>query len=127
MPLIPNGKEKLARFVYSSSHIRNSNNSIRYTAFLPNPLDNQSSVFRISGILEPEIWNLADLYVTPNQSSTLKGRADINSENILKTGLRIMPKEPPYRHANIFNWTADKSKNKLIALELEKLAVLHRR
>jgi hypothetical protein len=125
MPLIPTGSETLARFVYFSKYIRSSNNTIRYAAFLPSPEDNQTSVFRVSELTETEIWNIADCDVTPKQTNTLKGRADIEAEDVRNSTLLLIPKEPPYRHSHLSGWPDDKSKHKLIAKELEKKANLH--
>ncbi len=125
MPLIQYNSETLTRYIYFSKYIRNSNNTVKYTAFLPSPKDNQTSVFRVSGLSKIEIWNIAYCDVTPNQNNTIKGRADVNSDDLSSNQLKFFPKEPPYRHANISCWTHEKSKNKLIAKELEKKAILH--
>ena len=125
MPLIQYNSETLTRYIYFSKYIKSSNNTVKYTAFLPSPKDNQTSVFRVSGLSEIEIWNIAYCDVTPKQANILKGRADINSDDVINNSLKLIPKEPPYRHANIDGWTGDKSKHKLIAKELEKKANLH--
>ena len=91
MPLIPTSLETLTRFIYFSKYIRNSNNTLKYTAFLPNPKDNQTSIFRVSGLCESEIWNIADCDVTPKQTNTIKGRADINSDDFISTQLKLIP------------------------------------
>lgn len=124
MPLILRTSEELTRFIYFSKYIRSSNKTVKYSAFLPSPKDNQTSVFRISNISESQIWNIANCDVTPNQSHTLKARADIHSDDVVSRQLNLIPREPPYRHANISDWPNDGSKKKLIAKELEKKAKL---
>jgi hypothetical protein len=125
MPLVPTSSEILTRFIYFSKFIRSSNNTVRYAAFLPSPKDNQTSVFRVSGLSEGQIWNIADCDVTPTQTNTIKGRADINSDDLVNSKLEVIPKEPPYRHANISGWPDDKTERKLMAIELARKAILY--
>ena len=74
-------------------------------------------MFRITGLSENDIWLIANTHVTPSQNNTLKGRADINTEDVICHDLGLEPDEPPDRHLNITRWSDDKSKNKLIAKE----------
>ena len=124
MPEIPNHTYLIARYIYFSKYIKSSNQTVKYAAFLPNPIDNNTSVFRITGLSENDIWLIANTHVTPSQNNTLKGRADINTEDVICHDLGLEPDEPPDRHLNITRWSDDKSKNKLIAIELVKKAIL---
>lgn len=129
MPLIPSNPEILTRYLYNSNYIRKSNQTVKWAAFMPNPKDNQTSVFRVSELSESEIWNIADCDVTPYQQNTIEGRANINSDDVINISansykLFFYPKEPPYRHGNIAGWSNVKSINKLIALKLENKANL---
>src|SRR3990170_4272430 len=83
MPLIQSNPEVLTRYLYNSNYIRKSNQTVKWAAFMPNPKDNQTSVFRVLGLSESEIWNIADCDVTPYQQNTIKGRADINSNDVI--------------------------------------------
>jgi hypothetical protein len=97
---------------------------------MPSPKDGQTSVFRVSGLSERQVWDIADCDVTPYQQNTIKGRADISSNELMSINansykLVFYPMEPPYRHASITGWSNQKSINKLMALELENKANLH--
>ncbi|KRT66852.1 MAG: hypothetical protein XU11_C0003G0025 [Candidatus Dadabacteria bacterium CSP1-2] len=129
MPLIQSNPEVLTRYLYNSNYIRKSNQTVKWAAFMPNPKDNQTSVFRVLGLSESEIWNIADCDVTPYQQNTIKGRADINSNDVINISVNrdklfFYPKEPPYRHGTITGWSNQKSINKLLALKLEDKANL---
>ena len=130
MPLIPSYPEILTRYLYNNNYIRTLRQTVKWAAFMPNPKDNQTSVFRVSGLSGKEIWNLADCEVTPYQQNTIKGRADIDSNDVIDINVNgyklfFYPKEPPYRHGSISGWSNQKSANKLIALKLENKAKLH--
>lgn len=121
MPLIPSNSEVVARYIFFSKYIRSSNNTVKWSAFMPSEKDNETSVFRISGLSDQEIWKMANEEVVPNQTNTLKGRADIPSSDVM-TNLILSFSEPPYRHAAIIGWSTDKSKNMSLAMELEEKA-----
>lgn len=125
MPLIPDNLDVVARYVYYKSHIRSSNKTVKYAAFLPNPKDNKTSVYRVSGLSEDKIWDIAACHVSQNQENPLQGRADLNVSDIVKSKLSVIPNEPPYRHADITDWHYEKSKQVLAAKILEKNAMLH--
>ena len=123
MPELPNQTYLVSRYIYYSKYIKKSNLSVSYGAFMPNPMDNTTSVFKVSGLSESDIWQIAELYVTPMQSNTLKGRADINSGDVESQNLDLIPDKPPDRHINISGWKVDKSENKLIAKELANKSI----
>lgn len=125
MPQFANQNDILARYIYFSRFIKTSNRTVRYAAFLPSSIDNKTSVFKITGLSENDIWDIANTHVTPMQNNTLKGRADIGSEDVISQGLDLIPDEHPDRHLNITGWSNDKSKNQLIAQELVKKAILY--
>lgn len=108
--------ENLSRFIFSRNHIRSSNNTVKYAAFLPH-INSETSVFIISGLTDDRIWNIG-VEVEEKRTQSLKGRADINSTSVIENGLKIVLQEPPPRHANITNWPSEKSKQKEIALKL---------
>lgn len=118
--------ETLSRFVLKKDWFRSSDNSVKFAAFLPNPKNGETSVFRITGISDKEIWHIGDREVAKDPNRPILGRADISASNVVEKGLEILPREPPERHANIVGWPGEKSKQKLIALELAAEAHFYR-
>ena len=108
--------EILSRFVLQERYIR-ANNTVRHSAFTPNR-NGKTSVFRISDITENEIWVIGEREVASKQNKPILGRADIITSIVISKGLKVIPGEPPERHANIIDWPEEKSKQKQIALEL---------
>lgn len=119
--------ETLSRFILQREWYRPSDNSVKFAAFLPNPKNGETSVFRITGISDKEIWHIGDREVAKDPNRSILGRADISASNVVEKGLEILPREPPERHANIVGWPGEKSKQKLIALELAAEAHFYRR
>jgi hypothetical protein len=109
------GTEKLSRFILFSKWFR-SDNTIKPDAFIPSP-HVELSVTRQRNISEVELWDLGK-DVSIKRNKTLYGRADILADSVIKQNLTIEPSEPPLNHANIKGYPDDKSKQKLIALEL---------
>jgi len=110
--------ETLSRFILRRDWYRPSDNTVKYAAFLPNPKNGETSVFRISGISDNKVWDLGDREVAKDPNKPILGRANISASNVVAKGLEVLPSEPPERHANIIGWPEEKSKQKLIALEL---------
>lgn len=108
--------EQLSRFVLYHSHVKSSDSTVRYAAFLPK--DGQTSVFRVSGIADSDIWDIGNDEVAFKRNLPLVGRADISVAAVLNSGLQVAPHEPPPRHANIVNWPEEKSAQRLKAMEL---------
>jgi hypothetical protein len=110
--------EMLSRFILQSNWIRPSDSTVKPAAFLPNPLNGETSVFRTSGISEQDTWEIGDREVADIRAKAILGRADILAQNILSKNLQVKPSEPPPRHANIVGWPDEKSKRLQIAVEL---------
>ncbi len=119
--------EILSRFVLKKDWYRPSDNSVRYAAFLPNPKNGETSVFRISGISDEEVWDIGNREVVKDPNRPILGRADISASVVVAKGLEVSPSVPPERHANIVGWPTEKSKQKLIAIELAADAHFRRR
>ncbi len=119
-----NPLETLSRFVVSNRWIR-ADNTVRHTAFLPNPKNGETSVFRISGITDNEIWAIGESEVAPIQNKPILGRADIETSIVISKDLKVIPSEPPERHADITGWP-EESKHKQIALELAAESEFHK-
>lgn len=108
--------EYLSRFIVDKNHFR-ANRTIKHQAFMPN-INGKTSVCRISGITNVEIWEIG-LEVARMRGSPLLGRADIRVFNILSKSLVVVPTDPPpIRHADIVGWPEDKDQRISIAQEL---------
>jgi hypothetical protein len=116
--------ESLSRFIFEKGLIR-PDYTLRHTVFMPNKKNGETSVFRISGISEEQIWNIA-FDVAKKRVKQLFGRADILASKVFAKELQVVPKEPPPRHANIIGWPDDPSLTKSIAQELADEATAHR-
>lgn len=82
-----------------------------------------TSVFRISGMSEVEIWDLGEKVVSKAlEEKTIYGFGQIFPKHIAKIGLLLDPNNIPPRHADIVNWPDEKSEQKLRAMELAKEA-----
>jgi len=66
--------EDLSRFILEKKQIR-ADNTLRHTVFMPNR-NGETSVFRISGISENQIWEIA-VQVSRIRNKELFGRGDI--------------------------------------------------
>lgn len=115
--------EDLSRFILEKKQIR-ADNTLRHTVFMPNR-NGETSVFRISGIPQKQIWEIA-VQVARERTKELFGRADISVKNVLSKKLQVILNEPPKRHANIIGWPDDPSAKRSIAQELAAEATLHR-
>jgi|SRR3974390_508269 hypothetical protein len=99
LPEIVADEEELVRFLTQSNRF----NSImaKPAAFLPNPKFRNTSVFRI--IPDPELIRLAWQQNKVGEGS-LKAAAACTAIEVRKTGLDVLPEEPPSRHANLEGW-----------------------
>jgi len=110
--------EWLARFIFSRSHIRTSDNTAKPDAFVP-PLSLELSVTRHIGLSDEEIWQEG---TNARPSATLYGRADLQAVDARNTSLQVSPDPPPKNHAIITGWPTEKPARKIIALELARSA-----
>ncbi len=115
--------ETLSRFIFDRKHIR-SNNTLRHSAFMPNKYG-ETSVFRISGISQEQIWEIAS-DVARLRDKQLLGRGDILASTVFSKDLQVIPREPPKRHANILGWPNDPSLTHSIAQQLAAEAVFYK-
>src|SRR5438128_1120652 len=129
-PVIPS--EPLARFILTRSHIKWEDSErprLRPAAFMPHPRV-ELSVFRIEGLDQNGVREIG-VDVATQRGKTLVARGEVTAGNIQSIGLRIEPKEPPPRHADIVGWPTlsgtpkeDKSRQKLIAQQIVERASL---
>lgn len=131
MPQLPSGLpeivddgEDLARFLFSSGQYNTT--AVKHTAFLPNPKDNETSVFRHGAVPAKELWKLGSDLASSGRE--LRGAAILKAGDVRNATLDIIAAEPPFRHAAIRNWPHDndpilqKAKQKELAILLASAA-----
>jgi len=118
--------ETLSRFILQSNWFSISENRVKYAAFLPNR-NGETSVFRTSGIFNNEIWVIGEREVSTRRGKPIYGRADISVSNVIAKDLVVISSEPPERHANITGWPDERSKQRMIAIELAAEAIFHKK
>jgi hypothetical protein len=124
-PVTPS--EVLSRFIMQTNWYNLSDNRVKYAALMPNPKNGETSVFRISGISDREVWEIGDREVGLKRDKPVLGRADIGVSFVITKGLKVVPSEPPVRHANIVGWPEEKSEQRLVALELAAEAIFYKK
>jgi len=122
--------EDLARFLTSSGHFNAT--MAKPAAFLPNPKDQETSVFRHGKEPSEALWQLGAEYAARDR--TLHGAAVFAAGVVRSVGLAIESDEPPDRHAAIRNWpwnsedpALQKAQQKELAAVLAGTAELARR
>ena len=116
--------EPIARFLLQKNNYSISKKTVKPVAFLPNPSNLETSVFRIMGLTDNDIWNIGETYVTGPQGKNLHGHGVVIIINIQNLGLFVIPDNVPDRHANITGWPVEKDKQLSIAQELAAIATL---
>jgi hypothetical protein len=96
--------EILSRFIFQRNWYRPSDNRVKYAAFMPNPNNGETSVFRTSGLANNEIWDIGEREVAIRRDKPILGRGDIRASAAISKNLKITPSEPPKRHANLIGW-----------------------
>jgi len=124
-PVTPS--EVLSRIIMERKWCSLSDNRVKYAAFMPNPKNGETSVFRISGISDREVWEIGHREVGLKRDKPVLGRGDIGTSFVMTKGLNVVPSEPPVRHANIVGWPEEKSEKRLIALELAAEAIFFKK
>jgi len=98
--------EKLTRFIRYNSHFSDVTNRVKPDVFLPHRKSIEISVFRITGCndseepLKNEIWKIGLDYVQTEERPII-ARADLSTAIVYENKLKVIPDEPPPRHANI--------------------------
>ncbi len=118
--------EILSRYIFDKNWYRSLDQSVMYTAFMPRSDDLHVSVFRTSGLGEPNVWSIGER-VGQESHRTLRGRGDIVAVEVRKQNLDIDPDNHPPRHANIVGWPQEKHKRQEIAQVLASSATLRLR
>jgi hypothetical protein len=113
--------ETISRFLRKKKDLRPDGRSIKYSAFSP-PSSLKLSVFRIEGLSEPEVWNLAVEKVEPSRGPVI-GRGDLSHSQIIQNKLALSPDgEETSRHADITGWPEDHGQRNAVAMVLATLA-----
>jgi hypothetical protein len=123
----PAPDEVTSRYLRHSNQYAPSNGRVKPHALHPAPADHKTSVFRVQGFIESEIWSLGDEHILNPSGSELRARAELLVAQILGVDLQVEPQEPPQRHANIGGWPAEKDEWMLKAQELAAVATLRLR
>ena len=92
--------EDLARFLTSSSQFNAI--MVKPSAFLPNPRDGETSVFRHGNEPRDELWKIGRECAVVDR--TLHGAAIFKARNVRVALLELVASEPPPRHAGIVRW-----------------------
>jgi hypothetical protein len=114
--------EVLSRFVTQSGQFRPSDKYVKQNAFLPYPR-RDLSVTRQRELIGEEIWMIGR-NVASQLKRRLYGRSDIDSGECDFGPLRIVaaPLSDNPHHADVTNWPTDKADQKMLALEIARVA-----
>ena len=97
--------EDLARFLTSSSLFNTV--MVKPAAFLPNPKNGETSVFRHGRLPREPLWRIATEHV--GATRTVHGAAIVKAMHVRSAMLEVVAQEPPPRHANIVNWPSSQA------------------
>jgi len=119
--------EPLARFLLSSSQFNSG--AVKASAFIPNPKDQESSVFRHGSEPREGLWAIAATEVA--RERTIYGAGILTAAQVREVKLAVNSAEPPPRHAVITGWPwfpsdphDQKARQKELALLLASQATL---
>jgi len=122
--------EMLARFLTSSRHYNSV--GVKPGAFLPNPHDGKTSVFRHEEEPRHALWKIGQSVVGAG-ARTLHGATFLRAKDIRATTLDVEAHEPPERHGNIIKWPSvpsdlalQKAKQKELAIVLAGMATMRK-
>ena len=105
MPISPTEvehHERLSRFIYDERAIDRKRGVARQQAFR---LDgDEVSVFRTSELTEAETWRLEAEHIAPSYNRPVVACAHFGPDAVPANRLRVIPAEPPPRHACIRGW-----------------------
>ena len=112
--------EDLARFLTSSGHYNAC--SVKPAAFMPNPRNGETSVFRHGAEPLDELKAIAQTEVGVDRS--IHGAAIVKAGVVREATLEVRAKEPPPRHADIIDWPSSENDPDLAKAQQKKLAAL---
>ncbi len=116
--------ESVARYAFSSGHIRKIDGTLKQNAFMPPP-NFDFSTTRHLDTSEAELWSIGK-YIASGLNKPLLGRGDFSIAVAKALGLiaGATPNDWNRNHASLTGWPTDKEKQKLIAQELAAAAAL---
>ncbi len=112
--------EDLARFLTSSGHYNAT--MARPTAFMPNPKNGETSVFRHGA--EPLDVLKAIAQAEVGEDRRIHGAAIVRAGAVREAELEVLGKEPPPRHADIVGWPWSKDDPDFGKAQQKELAAL---
>ncbi len=116
--------ERIGRYLFQKARFVSTKRRVKYGAFLPN-YNGQTSVIRITGLTENQIWNIGQNVVARRNNRNLKARADIFDSQVADEDLLIEPDTNSHKlHANIIGWPEKQSEQRLVAQKLADKAKL---
>ncbi len=93
-------------------------------AFMPHR--GETSVFRVDGLSNEEVWHIGLHFVGSTRREVLKGRADLQVADVHAIKLKVEPDITPHpRHANIIEWPEEKHEQKMLAVRLANVAATY--
>ena len=92
--------EDLARFLTSSRQFNAT--MVKPSAFLPNPKDGATSVFRHGSEPREDLWRIGQVHLP--KVRRIYGGAIVKAQQVRAASLDVAGEEPPPRHANIIGW-----------------------
>lgn len=120
-------EELLSRYLFNPRKFDPSTRKVKYPAFLPNPNNGETSVFRTSSLPKREIWRIGDnIGERRKVPVSVLARGDVPAGHVVKSGLKIDPDKKSL-HANIIGWPEEKSAQILAAMLLADKAQLYLR
>jgi hypothetical protein len=85
--------------------------------------DGRTSVFRTKGLDGAAVWAIGEA-IAKRRNQPLHARAEITAGEVTRAKLTVALSEPPPRHCNIEGWPAEKSAQKLVAIDLADASTL---
>jgi hypothetical protein len=108
--------EPLTRYVFSRSEL--SGAKPKPSAFLPNPRNGKTSIFRTLGLIADQIWQIGNKVVGSKRGKTAVAYASFSASIALQFKLTVKPEISLHRrHADLDNWPTEKERQKEIANE----------
>ncbi len=120
LPEIVADEEDLARFLTSSSQFNAV--MVKPAAFLPNPKNGETSVFRHGSLPRAPLWQIGEIHMGAGR--TLHAAAIVKAKHVRAEALKVVAHEPPQRHANIVNWPSSQSDPEMAKAEQKARAAV---
>ncbi|MGE0827165.1 MAG: hypothetical protein AB7G75_28565 [Candidatus Binatia bacterium] len=127
MATLPSGLEEivaddedLARYLTSSSQFNAV--MVKPAAFLPNPKDRETSVFRHGSEPRDRLWAIGFEHAAGDRN--VHGAAICKAHHVREAQLEVTADEPPPRHAAIRGWPFSESDPELQKARQKELAAL---